>query len=118
MAPTAPVRPALQLDLLGSLRLVVDGRPDDVRGPKRRAVLALLALAGGRAVTVNQLLDALWPEAPPESGPAALRSHVSRLRAHLGPAAAALETVSGGYRLRLPHCSPAPPGHRPPVRSG
>ena len=33
-------------------------------------------------------------DAPPESGPAALHSHVSRLRAHLGPAAGALETVS------------------------
>lgn len=53
VAPTAPARPALRLDLLGPLRLVVDGQPVDLPGPKRRAVLALLALAGGRAVTVN-----------------------------------------------------------------
>jgi DNA-binding SARP family transcriptional activator len=53
VAPTAPARPALRLDLLGPLRLVVDGQPVDLPGPKRRAVLALLALAGRRAVTVN-----------------------------------------------------------------
>ena len=85
----------------GPLRLVVDGAPVEVRGPKRRAVLALLALAGGRAVTADQLVDALWPSAPPESGRAALHSHVSRLRGHLGPGAARLVTVDGGYRLVL-----------------
>ena len=53
-------------------------------GPKRRAVLAPLALAGGRVVTADQLVDALWPSAPPESGRATLHSHVSRLRGHLG----------------------------------
>ena len=95
-------RPTLRVDLLGPLRLVVDGRPVEVPGPKRRALLALLGLAGGRTVSVSHLLDALWPGEPPESGPAALHSHVSRLRAHLGPAAAALERAGGGYRLRLP----------------
>jgi DNA-binding SARP family transcriptional activator len=94
-----PPRPAVQVDVLGPLRMVVEGRPVGVTEPKRRALLALLALAGGRAVTVGHLLDALWPAEPPESGPAALHSHVSRLRGHLGPAAAALETVAGGYRL-------------------
>ena len=46
-------------------------------------------------------MDALWPSAPPESGRAALHSHVSRLRGHLGPGAARLVTVDGGYRLVL-----------------
>lgn len=39
----ADARPALRVDLLGPLRLVVDGQPVDVPGPKRRALLALLA---------------------------------------------------------------------------
>jgi len=89
------------VELLGPLRLVVDGMAVDVRGPKRRAVLALLALAEGRAVTVDHLVDALWPSEVPESGRAALHSHVFRLRAHLGPAAARLQTLHDGYRLVL-----------------
>jgi predicted ATPase/DNA-binding SARP family transcriptional activator len=93
--------PTVRVDVLGPLRLVVDGAPVEVRGPKRRAVLALLALAGGRAVSTDQLVDALWPSAPPESGRAALHSHVSRLRGHLGPGAARLVTVDSGYRLVL-----------------
>jgi predicted ATPase/DNA-binding SARP family transcriptional activator len=94
---TAPVR----VEVLGPLRLVVDGRPVDVRGPKRRAVLALLALAEGRTVPVDTLVDALWPSEVPESGRQALHSHVSRLRGHLGSAAARLETQPDGYRLAL-----------------
>lgn len=70
-------------------------------GPKRRAVLALLTVAEARAVTVDHLVDALWPSDPPESGRAALHSHVSRLPGHLGSAGARLETLDGGYRLVL-----------------
>ena len=78
------------------------------RGPKRRAVLALLALAEGRTVTVDHLVDALWPAEAPESGRQALHTHVSRLRAHLGPAADRLQTRHG----RLP----ARPRRRRPRR--
>jgi predicted ATPase/DNA-binding SARP family transcriptional activator len=93
----APVR----VEVLGPLRLVVDGAAVDVPGPKRRAVLVLLALAEGRTVPVDSLLDALWPAEVPDSGRQALHSHVSRLRAHLGRGAGRLETGPDGYRLRL-----------------
>jgi predicted ATPase/DNA-binding SARP family transcriptional activator len=89
------------VEVLGPLRLVVDGATVDVPGPKRRAVLALLALAEGRVVTVDHLLNALWPSEVPESGRQALHTHVSRLRAHLGTAAARLQTRHDGYRLDL-----------------
>jgi predicted ATPase/DNA-binding SARP family transcriptional activator len=92
---------SLRLEVLGPLRLVVDGTPVDVPGPKRRAVLALLALAEGRVVTVEHLLDALWPSEVPESGRQALHTHVSRLRAHLGPTVDRLQTRHDGYRLDL-----------------
>ncbi len=87
--------------MLGPLRLVVDGETVDVRGPKRRAVLALLAVAGGRTVPVDDLVDALWPSEVPDSARAALQSHVFRLRSHLGPAVGRLETHPDGYRLAL-----------------
>ena len=93
--------PALRVEVLGPLRAVVDGAPVDVPGPKRRAALALLALAEGRTVAVDELVDALWPGEVPESGRQALHTHVSRLRAQLGPAATRLQTRPGGYRLDL-----------------
>ncbi|OLT06947.1 transcriptional regulator [Pseudonocardia sp. CNS-004] len=92
---------SVRVEVLGPLRLVVDGEPVDVPGPKRRAVLALLALAEGRIVTVERLLDALWPSEVPASGRQALHTHVSRLRGHLGTAAARLQTRHDGYRLDL-----------------
>ncbi|KQY44394.1 BTAD domain-containing putative transcriptional regulator [Cellulomonas sp. Root137] len=100
MSATVPSVP-LRVDVLGPLQVQVDGAVVDVPGPRRRAVLALLALAEGRAVTADDLVDALWPADPPESARQAIQTHVSRLRAHLGPAADRLETSPGAYRLRL-----------------
>jgi predicted ATPase/DNA-binding SARP family transcriptional activator len=93
--------PVLRVEVLGPLRVLVGGASVEVPGPKRRAVLALLALAEGRTVPVDDLVDALWPSDVPESGRQALHTHVSRLRGHLGPAAARLQTRTDGYRLDL-----------------
>ncbi|MEE3851595.1 BTAD domain-containing putative transcriptional regulator [Gordonia sp. LSe1-13] len=92
---------SLRVGLLGPLRVIVDGDVVDIVGPKRRAVLAMLAVAEGRVVPVGDLLDALWPADLPESGRQALQNHVSRLRGQLGPAADRLETLPSGYRLVL-----------------
>jgi predicted ATPase/DNA-binding SARP family transcriptional activator len=91
----------VRVEVLGPLRLFVDGAPVDVPGPKRRAVLALLARAEGDAVATDALLDAVWPDTAPEAARSSLQSHISRLRGHLGPAAHRLEATPGGYRLAL-----------------
>src|SRR5687767_1483472 len=92
---------AVRVEVLGPLRLLIDGSPVEVPGPRRRAVLALLALAAGRPVSVDELLEAVWPDEVPSSGRRALHSHVSRLRAHLGAHADRLVRVGGAYRLEL-----------------
>ncbi len=89
------------VEVLGPLRLVVDGATVEVPGPKRRAVLTLLALAEGRTVTVDHLVDALWPSEMPQAARQALHTHVSRLRSLLGAAAPRLQTRHDGYRLDL-----------------
>ena len=91
----------LRVDVLGPLVLHVGGRAVDVPGARRRALLALLALEGDRGVSAERLIDALWPDDPPDNASAALQSHISRLRAHLGDLARRLERRGGGYRLRL-----------------
>jgi predicted ATPase len=92
---------ALRVDLLGPLVLRVRGAAVDVPGTRRRALLAVLAMAGGRVVGTERLVATLWPDQPPDNAVQALYSHVSRLRGHLGPAAERLERGAGGYRLRL-----------------
>jgi predicted ATPase/DNA-binding SARP family transcriptional activator len=91
----------VRVDVLGPLRLTVAGQAVEVPGPKRRALLALLALGDGRAVPVDHLVDALWPDSVPDSARASLQSHISRLRGHLRPEAARLEGLEGAYRLLL-----------------
>ena len=74
----------LRVDVLGPLVLHVDGRAVDV--PGARAAGAAGPARPGRAtgVSAERLIDALWPDDPPDNASSALQSHVSRLRAHLG----------------------------------
>lgn len=91
----------IRIDVLGPLRLAVDGVPVEVPGPKRRALLALLAGGEGRSVATPTLIDALWASDPPDTARATLHSHVSRLRGHLGRHATKLAAADGGYHLAL-----------------
>ncbi|GAA4712098.1 BTAD domain-containing putative transcriptional regulator [Pseudonocardia yuanmonensis] len=71
-------------------------------GLRVRGLLARLALAPGRTVTAETLVDDLW-DGGPGSAPAsanALQALVSRLRRALG--SELVVTVPGGYRLDLP----------------
>nr|WP_269204537.1 BTAD domain-containing putative transcriptional regulator [Motilibacter deserti] len=80
----------------------------DLGGRRQRAVLALLLLARGEALGASRLIDLLWGEQPPASGPAALHSYVSHLRRALEPDRSArsrdtlLVREGTGYACRLP----------------
>jgi predicted ATPase/DNA-binding SARP family transcriptional activator len=91
----------LRVDVLGPLTLHVAGEEVDVPGARRRALLALLAVEGDRGVGIERLVDTLWPDEPPDNATAAVHSHVSRVRGHLGVQAGRLERHGRGYRLRL-----------------
>ncbi len=88
----------LEFRVLGPVQAVRDGRELALGGPRRRAVLALLLVAGGRVVPAEQLAEELWEGSPPPGAAGTLRSHVSRLRALTGPDAA-LIARGGGYAL-------------------
>lgn len=95
----------LEFRLLGRVEMYRDGQPVDVGGPKQRAVLASLLLRVGRVVSVEQLIDDLWPEQPPARAAATVQVFVSQLRRALEPersrgeAARVLVTASPGYLL-------------------
>ena len=90
--------PAFEFRILGPVQAVRDGRELALGGPKRRAVLALLLVAGGRVVPAERLAEDLWGASPPPGAAGTLRSHLSRLRTLVGPDAA-LSGRGGGYAL-------------------
>jgi predicted ATPase/DNA-binding SARP family transcriptional activator len=87
----------LEIRLLGPFEVFVGGCPAEVTGPMRHALLALLALHGGRMVPVEVLVDALWGAQVPAAPRNALQHHVSRLRAALG--AESVAAGADGYAL-------------------
>ncbi|MCL3819783.1 ATP-binding protein [Aeromicrobium wangtongii] len=88
----------MQVDVLGPLRVRADDRSIDVGGPRNRALLARLALAGGRPVGAATLIDDLWGVGVPDDARGALQSVVSRTRRRLPDGV--LESSSAGYVLR------------------
>ncbi|WP_190155237.1 ATP-binding protein [Streptomyces litmocidini] len=75
-----------------------DGTPLPLGGARLRALLAALALRGGRAVSVGELADDVYGDDPPQDAPAALQALIGRLRRILGREAVA-STPGPGYRL-------------------
>ncbi|MGI9051697.1 MAG: BTAD domain-containing putative transcriptional regulator [Ilumatobacteraceae bacterium] len=92
----------MRIALLGELEVLDDSeRNVVVTGAKQRALLAVLALHAGRAVSADQLVDALWGEDPPPAVRNGLQGLVSKLRRSLG-SAGLVAMRSGGYALELP----------------
>ena len=92
----------LQIELLGPVEARVDGRAVALGGQRPRALLAVLALMGGRVVPTDRLIDELWGDEPPARARDSLQMHVSRLRKGLAEAGAdggRLVSQSGGYLL-------------------
>src|SRR5690349_460570 len=89
----------LELRILGPLEVVKGGVTVSLGGVKPRMLLATLALNHGRAVSVDQLIEVLWPGDPPKSATANVQTYVSSLRALLG--SDRLVTKAPGYRLCL-----------------
>jgi DNA-binding SARP family transcriptional activator len=90
--------PELEVRLLGPIEAERDGARVGLGGPKPRTLLAVLALEPGRVVSVDRLVEALWPGEPPETASHAVQVYVSQLRKALG---AVIATRPPGYELEL-----------------
>ncbi|MCK7623834.1 winged helix-turn-helix domain-containing protein [Streptomyces sp. RS10V-4] len=97
----------MDFSLLGPIS-VTNGSEELSLGPaKRRSVLALLLLQPNTTVPLEQLIDSLWEDEPPEHARTVVQGHVSRLRATLAAGGAEaygieLATHGSAYLLRLP----------------
>jgi len=84
--------------LLGTVDIGQETTVTAIGPQKRRAMLAALALAANRPVSLPVLTEALWGADPPTSATKNLRSHAYALRSTVHDH---LVTHSGGYELRL-----------------
>ncbi|WIY05778.1 BTAD domain-containing putative transcriptional regulator [Amycolatopsis mongoliensis] len=79
----------------------------DLGSAHRRTVLAALAMSPNRTVSREELIDAVWGEAPPQSAQGSIYTYVSGLRRALEPGRAKgegpqlLASIGSGYSLRL-----------------
>ncbi len=88
----------MEFRILGPLEVRDGERLLPLGGARRRAVLALLLLDANRVVSVEQIVDGVWGDAPPSSALASLQNHLGRLRRELGER---LVTRAPGYLLRV-----------------
>ena len=70
----------MQIRVLGHVEASLDDRPLALGGAKQRAVLAMLGLEAGRAVSADRLIEGLWGEDPPPSAAKMVQNYVWRLR--------------------------------------
>ncbi|MET9630661.1 BTAD domain-containing putative transcriptional regulator [Lentzea sp. NPDC006480] len=84
--------------LLGPLEVWRDGRRESLGGVKQRALLAHLALHVNTGVSLDQLVEALWPVSRPRSVVQNVRTYVWQLRQLLDEQ---LRTHGTGYVLEL-----------------
>ena len=85
--------------MLGPLEVLVDGEPVSLPRKKQRALLALLLLRAGEAVSTDELIEELWAGQPPATAKDALQNYVSQLRKALG--AEVIVTRDPGYALEV-----------------
>jgi class 3 adenylate cyclase/tetratricopeptide (TPR) repeat protein len=89
----------MEFGILGPLEVLDHGRDLTPARAKQRRLLAMLLLHANRVVAGDELIDALWGAATPETAQTAVHGHVSALRKLLG--ADRIETRAPGYLLRL-----------------
>jgi DNA-binding SARP family transcriptional activator/CheY-like chemotaxis protein len=105
-ADDAP-RALIRFRLLGQVEAWRGGERVELGGRKQRAVLASLLLRAGRVVSLDRLIDDVWPEDPPARAAATVQVFVSNLRRALEPDRArgapgtVLVTASRGYLLSI-----------------
>jgi len=69
---------------LGPLSLTYRGVSGAIGGPRQQLVLSLLLAAGGKAVSIDQLIDCVWVDEPPASAKGTIHSYLSHLRGAVG----------------------------------
>jgi DNA-binding SARP family transcriptional activator len=70
----------MDLRVLGPLEVKVHEHELPLGPRKQRVVLATLVLDANRVVTLDELIDEVWPERPPASATANVQSYAAAIR--------------------------------------
>lgn len=90
----------MEIELLGPMTVRrADGTVVTPSAPKRRALLAALAVRLNQPVGAEDLIELVWDGAAPPTARAALQGHVAALRQQLDDPRLVLGTRGGGYVL-------------------
>jgi DNA-binding SARP family transcriptional activator len=89
--------------IIGPLQVVDDnGKPVEVTGARRQAILGILLLRAPRPVSSDQLAYALWGDTPPATAKRQIQNDISALRRlfmEAGAAGPVIVAGPGGYRV-------------------
>src|SRR5262245_18884940 len=83
--------------MLGELDVLAEGKPVALGSAKQRALLALLLLDRGHAVSTDRLVEAIWSGRPPATVQKSIQVYISGLRKALGEER--ILTRGRGYEL-------------------
>jgi basic membrane lipoprotein Med (substrate-binding protein (PBP1-ABC) superfamily)/DNA-binding SARP family transcriptional activator len=70
----------MEFRILGALEVAHAGASIELGPPKQRALLAVLLLHVGEVVSVDRLVDSLWPDGGPRTAAHSIQIYVSELR--------------------------------------
>ncbi len=92
----------MQFHLLGVVDAVSGDHEVSLGHARQRCVLAVLLVEANRFVSVDQLMDRVWGDTPPQRGREALYSYLSRLRTVFSTETdVTIERQSRGYMLTV-----------------
>ncbi|HEY2520857.1 MAG TPA: BTAD domain-containing putative transcriptional regulator [Streptosporangiaceae bacterium] len=97
----------LRVGVLGPVRAWLAGEELPAGPPRQQAVLGMLAMRANRAVSRDELVDAVWGQQAPASAEGGVHTYVAGLRRVLEPGRSrrgpsqVLASAAGGYVLRL-----------------
>ncbi len=96
----------IRIEVLGAVRAWQAEDELPLGPPQQRGVLALLAIADGQPLSVQEIVDGLWEGDPPRSAANIVQTYVKRLRKVLEPhrprrsPSQLLPAANNGYALR------------------
>src|SRR4051812_35207650 len=68
----------VEFRVLGPLEIRRNGAPVPLRASKPRTLLGFLLVHHGRVVSIDRLIEGLWPKSPPKGAQHAIETHASR----------------------------------------
>jgi DNA-binding SARP family transcriptional activator len=81
--------------ILGPFEVAGAGGVVDLRGAKRRGLLACLVVHAGQPMSTDRLVEELWGEGGSAAAARTVQTYVSQLRKHEGPGQSSDQGLAG-----------------------